>query len=294
MSAAQKLVSVVRDVGLDTITLDAELQPRAEIDRELLEAIGEAMALGERMPPVMVFDDGRILWLADGYHRWHSHKAFGIAEIASEVTPGTRDDALRYSLSANARHGKLPTSSDLRRAYQIAIDHKFLDPRSKHFVEETATLLHCTQRWASTLTKEARDAADAARDAEIIRLKSEGKSNREVAREVGLSHEGVAKIIGGNKRNPSESCHPPDDPEREEARAVAAELLTEQAAHWHRVVDVLREINGLREVEWLFANQYHGFDHVITEQLDQAAMWLDQFRGRFVNGTSTRADRSRG
>jgi hypothetical protein len=72
------------------------------------------------MPLVTVFRVGADLLLADGFHRYHAHRALEATGIAAEVIDGSRQDALRFSLAANAKHGKQRNSRDLARAYDIA------------------------------------------------------------------------------------------------------------------------------------------------------------------------------
>jgi ParB-like chromosome segregation protein Spo0J len=63
------------------------------------------MAAGATFPPVVVFHYGQRHWLADGFHRLYAAEAAGIGVISADVRPGTRRDALKHALSANAQHG---------------------------------------------------------------------------------------------------------------------------------------------------------------------------------------------
>jgi hypothetical protein len=64
----------------------------------------------------------------DGYHRWFAHRSLNLPEIGAEVRRGTREDALRLSLAANATHGKQRTKGDYTRGYDIAVRNALVEP----------------------------------------------------------------------------------------------------------------------------------------------------------------------
>jgi hypothetical protein len=155
---------------------------------------------GATFPPVTVFRENETLWLADGFHRWHAHQALKRDEIDIERTDGSFRDALLYSLSCNGKHGLQRNRADCRRAYEIACRNELVNPADRKAV---AALLGCSGRWASDLTEPSRAAAKAARDAEIIRLKESGKSNREIASVTGTPHSTVDRVVAAPERNSS-------------------------------------------------------------------------------------------
>jgi hypothetical protein len=192
-------------LALSDIILDPDLQPRQRIDEATCKEYLDALIDGAVFPPVTVFREGAQHWLADGYHRLHAHKAAGLTEIRAIVAPGTRLDALRFALGANAIHGKRREAGDYRAAYIRACDNGLVDPVDSDAVQ---ALLRCTIRWAITLTEAARADANRARDAEIVARKAAGQSNRAIARDVGVSHQTVGRAVSGPKTNTSQMDHP--------------------------------------------------------------------------------------
>nr|AKH46928.1 putative streptomycin biosynthesis operon possible regulatory protein [uncultured marine virus] len=112
----------VNTILLDDIRIDGGTQPRAETNGDAIMSYAEELAAGAKFPPVVLFHDGRSYWLADGFHRFHAHAEAGLEEIPCEIKNGTQRDAIKYSLSANAKHGIYRSNKDKRHAVMKCLE----------------------------------------------------------------------------------------------------------------------------------------------------------------------------
>jgi hypothetical protein len=104
-------------LAVRSIKADHAIQQRATlIDGAVLNDYAEAMTAGSVFPPIVVFYDGAVHWLADGYHRLEAANEAGLKEITAEVRPGTKRDATLHACGANRDHGLRRTRADVRRA----------------------------------------------------------------------------------------------------------------------------------------------------------------------------------
>ena len=108
-------------IKLSDVATDDDLQPRVKINDDVVDEYASSMQHGEIFPPIIVFSDGQKNWLADGYHRYYAAKKAGLDSLGAEFRTGTRTDALRFALSANATHGLKRSQADKRRVVLIAI-----------------------------------------------------------------------------------------------------------------------------------------------------------------------------
>lgn len=197
---------------LSAIRFHADCQSRVHLDEETVAEYALRMGEGAIFPPVVVFFDGSDRWLADGFHRYAAMKGLArergdeaTTEVAAEVRQGTRTDAIRHALAANAQHGKRREPGDYRKGYDIAVRVGLCEAAD---VAAVRALLACSERWARDLTADARAKAEAARAAEVERLRREGQSNREIARQTGIPRQTVDRIGAGSKRQTAELSHP--------------------------------------------------------------------------------------
>jgi hypothetical protein len=114
-------------VRLDRIGTDEKGQTRVNVRpavvREYAASMAEQLAEGGlRFPPVILFTDGGDFYsLGDGFHRVFAARKAGLTEIAAEVRPGTRRDALLCGICANSAHGLPRSNADKRNAVALVL-----------------------------------------------------------------------------------------------------------------------------------------------------------------------------
>lgn len=106
---------------LSAIRCDCGTQIRAAINESTVAEYAEAMLAGATFPAITVFHDGSQYVLADGFHRMMATVRCGTLHISADVRPGTKADALKFALSANAVHGLKRSNADKRRSVELAL-----------------------------------------------------------------------------------------------------------------------------------------------------------------------------
>lgn len=107
-----------KSIKLSDIRIDGGTQPRESIDQDLVAEYAESL---DSLPPMVLFDDGASLWLADGFHRYHALTTADRKEALCYVKNGTQRAAVLFSVGANAEHGKRRTNADKRKAVQTLL-----------------------------------------------------------------------------------------------------------------------------------------------------------------------------
>lgn len=107
---------------------NGQTQNRESLDWTIVAEYAEAMERGDTFPPIKVKKDpdGNLFpW--DGFHRIEGRKKINQEDILADVEPGTLDEAILASTSANSDHGLRPTWNDKRRA----VDNTLKNPLAK-------------------------------------------------------------------------------------------------------------------------------------------------------------------
>jgi hypothetical protein len=109
-------MALQKELSIDEIRADTVAQPREFMSTDKVEEYAELMKRGVDFPAPVVFFDGSVHWLADGFHRVQAACSAGVVSFNCVVKEGTLRDAVLYSCGANAKHGIQRTNEDKRRA----------------------------------------------------------------------------------------------------------------------------------------------------------------------------------
>jgi ParB-like chromosome segregation protein Spo0J len=88
---------------ISDLLANSPVDPQAHLDAERVTRYAEDL---DALPPIVVFDTGEGLLVADGYHRLAAARLRGKDTIEAEIRHGSRHDALRYAATVGAvQHG---------------------------------------------------------------------------------------------------------------------------------------------------------------------------------------------
>ena len=113
----------MKNLPLDKLHLDGNTQPRTAIDQSVVNDYAALYEANVKLPPVDVFFDGTIHWLADGFHRWHGARKASLDKIKCNVHQGTQEDAQWFAVAANKAHGLHRSTADKAKAIKAALRH---------------------------------------------------------------------------------------------------------------------------------------------------------------------------
>ncbi len=123
---------------------DGGAQMRVEMSEQTIADYAEEMATGTVFPPVIVYYDGEVYWLADGFHRVEAARKIGRESIEAEIREGTDRDAILHGIGANARHGLRRTQADKRHAVEALLRDPGWSKWSDRHIAKVANVDHKT------------------------------------------------------------------------------------------------------------------------------------------------------
>jgi ParB-like chromosome segregation protein Spo0J len=142
-------------IRIDDIQLEVETNARARIDEDVVIEYAERMSAGDKFPPVVLFCEQGLYYLADGFHRTLAARKAGAAEIDADVRSGNRNDALWFALGANQVNGLRPTVADKRHAILLAL--RAFSDRSESAIAEQ---IGCSRSYVEKIKAEREAAQD--------------------------------------------------------------------------------------------------------------------------------------
>ena len=199
-------------IALDDVVLRDDLDPRlGERDDDLIAQYADIF---DALPPIEINQHNEVI---DGWHRVRAAESAKRTEIAYFVVETDGDDDLADRMyAANLRHG-VQYSREQKRAYGVRLHGR--DLSAKKIARLSGVGVSTVYRW----TKELREQEKQERDAEIARLRDEGKTQKEIADQLDVPQQTISDRLtedsqmGKTGKEDETELHieeePPDEPE---------------------------------------------------------------------------------
>ena len=182
-------------VSVNKISQKQGIYPRFRMDYERINMFADLMEAGDKFPPVKVVKNGDFYVLLDGNHRLETWKKLGKEKIPADVF---KIPERLWRLAAARFNGKssMPLKSiELKRVIESAwmID-------KIHDTYEIARELGCSDRYVRKVLQPIREQEKQKLEHKVKKMRDSGDSQREVAKNVGLSNAAISKMEKKNSK----------------------------------------------------------------------------------------------
>lgn len=164
----------IQNIRVSEIVLDSGIQVRSKIRNSTVAEYSEAMRAGAEFPPIIVFHDGNRYLCADGFHRTLAAARIERDTIKADVRQGSKQDALKFALSANVAHGLRRTNADKRQSVGLALTE--WPTRSNRWIAEVCAVHH--EIVAAVRVQLEDSSSSTANSSQLPRTGSDGRTRR--------------------------------------------------------------------------------------------------------------------
>jgi len=169
------------EVSLNKITQDQGIYPRFHTDIKRIDLFSELLDCETDFPPIKVVRENGYYILLDGVHRLEAYKKTNKRSIKAQVwcipKCHRRLAAARFNNNSSQPLMAEELQKTIRDAYEI---DEIKD------TAEIAREIGCSERYVRKVLKPLRDRAREELEGRVKKLRDEGASQREVAKEVGI------------------------------------------------------------------------------------------------------------
>ena len=134
-----------KPIAIDLIRIDAGTQFRAAINQDRVTDYAELFDGANEWPfdsACEVYFDGVEYFLVDGFHRYFAAVRVKRSSLSCIVHSGTQRDAIKFALSANARHGLHRSNEDKRKAVAFVLADREWSKLSSRAIAEICGVGH--------------------------------------------------------------------------------------------------------------------------------------------------------
>ena len=168
---------------IEDLNIDPKIQlSQRGLDDEIVRNYAEAVTNESHFPPIVVFNDGVKLWLADGFHRVSAYRQCGFTEIEANFKDGTYEDALIYAATANVVNGKPMSRTEKKEAGERLL--RLTDWSQERIAKELAISRGTISDWKSSL-RIRRDTVETTRNGVTYQMDTSKIGQAQESEEVG-------------------------------------------------------------------------------------------------------------